>query len=579
MKTRTLASAVRQGAVLGLVGLISLAGPPRLGAADFVRGDANGDGRVSIADAQTMFNYLYLGHTSPSPEPCPAAWNVDGDSAFHPVSDLQWLLSFTALGGPFPLPPFPTAGPPDPSSGETCDSYGGGSPLPDPDAELKVVDTVVEGPDGTAFIKVVYSSSFELGGLSGTIKYDTRGLFGKCNLTPQDWAVDMEKAFAKVIGRFRDRGIDFTLIAGPWTEDQGPTLESGIRLLPGKDVPLLTAPLCVVPGTPPGDYPLTLAVGELADLESGRAIVPRLVSGVLHVKSEVSSCNSPRCPTPPPAPPDPDPGLKAEFKLRDASASPGDTFSVPLVIRGNAEVGGFSYSLDFGEEVLEAVKTTEIFKRPDGEEWFTRLFYSSNSNDHPGNAGIDEGFLAGAGIFGSDWDCLSASTCVLPRDQDVEVLSFEFKVKPGASPGTTEIRFLDGAQPPTTLPIINVAVVSRRTVFPDGSPSNIDVAPSQVNARVNIISDVTLFVRGDTNGDAAVDITDAQATLGYFFLGGAPPACYDAADANDDGDLDITDPVFTLGYLFLGGSALPAPFPGAGKDSTEDPLRCLSILR
>jgi hypothetical protein len=65
----------------------------------------------------------------------------------------------------------------------------------------------------------------------------------------------------------------------------------------------------------------------------------------------------------------------------------------------------------------------------------------------------------------------------------------------------------------------------------------------------------------------------AIATLGHLFLGGAAPACADAADAGDSGELDITDAVYGLGFQFLGGPAPPSPGPAAcGEDPTDDDL-------
>jgi hypothetical protein len=81
------------------------------------------------------------------------------------------------------------------------------------------------------------------------------------------------------------------------------------------------------------------------------------------------------------------------------------------------------------------------------------------------------------------------------------------------------------------------------------------------------------FVRGDSNGDGEVDISDAVATLLHLFRG-RPQACADAADANDDGALDVTDAVFTLDYLFRGGTAPAFPGPEAGLDDTADTLAC-----
>src|SRR5262245_37361232 len=65
------------------------------------------------------------------------------------------------------------------------------------------------------------------------------------------------------------------------------------------------------------------------------------------------------------------------------------------------------------------------------------------------------------------------------------------------------------------------------------------------------------FLRGNSNGDASIDISDALFSLGFLFLGSDSPPCADAADANDDGTIDISDASFTLGYLFLGSAAPP----------------------
>ncbi len=83
------------------------------------------------------------------------------------------------------------------------------------------------------------------------------------------------------------------------------------------------------------------------------------------------------------------------------------------------------------------------------------------------------------------------------------------------------------------------------------------------------------FVRGDTNVDGAVDISDAVASLQFLFSGGII-SCEDATDANDDGALDIADPVAVLGRLFIGAAPLPLPGDNSfGPDPTVDSLMCL----
>ncbi len=84
------------------------------------------------------------------------------------------------------------------------------------------------------------------------------------------------------------------------------------------------------------------------------------------------------------------------------------------------------------------------------------------------------------------------------------------------------------------------------------------------------------FLRGDSNLDGQIDISDALFTLASLFLGGDAPGCEDAADTNDSGVIDLSDAVFGLVYLFLGGRPPPAPGPALpGFDPTDDLLDCL----
>jgi YVTN family beta-propeller protein len=82
------------------------------------------------------------------------------------------------------------------------------------------------------------------------------------------------------------------------------------------------------------------------------------------------------------------------------------------------------------------------------------------------------------------------------------------------------------------------------------------------------------FLRGDSNEDGIVNISDPIHTLAFLFLGGPGPACMKAADSNDDGILNISDPIFTLAALFTGGATIPPPFPQPGEDPTPDDLPC-----
>ena len=83
------------------------------------------------------------------------------------------------------------------------------------------------------------------------------------------------------------------------------------------------------------------------------------------------------------------------------------------------------------------------------------------------------------------------------------------------------------------------------------------------------------FIRGDSNSDGTVDLSDAVRTLVVLFLGDGLFVCEDAADADDNGALEVTDAVRTLAYLFLAEAQIPPPGPTTcGEDPTEDGLDC-----
>jgi hypothetical protein len=83
-----------------------------------------------------------------------------------------------------------------------------------------------------------------------------------------------------------------------------------------------------------------------------------------------------------------------------------------------------------------------------------------------------------------------------------------------------------------------------------------------------------VFLRGDTDSNGSVNISDPIATLNHLFGSGAAPDCRDVLDTNDDGTVNITDPIYVLQFLFQGGDPIAAPYPEAGPDPTEDSLSC-----
>lgn len=93
--------------VLGLIGLGLLAVLPLRGEEEFIRGDVDTGGSVSLDDAFWIIAYLFRGHVESLP--CDDAADVD-DSGEVELTDAIYLLNYLFRGGPSPAPPYPLCG-------------------------------------------------------------------------------------------------------------------------------------------------------------------------------------------------------------------------------------------------------------------------------------------------------------------------------------------------------------------------------------------------------------------------------------------------------------------------------------
>jgi hypothetical protein len=89
-----------------LIGLRLLAGEGGGEQAAFVRGNANGDRRVDIADAVWIINEIF--RRGPA-SPCPDAADANDDGV-EDVSDALFVIRYQFVGGPRPSAPFPSCG-------------------------------------------------------------------------------------------------------------------------------------------------------------------------------------------------------------------------------------------------------------------------------------------------------------------------------------------------------------------------------------------------------------------------------------------------------------------------------------
>ena len=533
MRVRHLSSAhLLAGAVV-----LAFALPARSMAVDFIRGDTNSDGVVTISDGYYLLAFIFRGKAPPE---CFTSGDADDDGNLG-LKDVIEITSYV-LGGPPPAAPFPVAGP-DPTDHPDmpCATYGGGSPLEDPAAKLKIMDAVAAGgSDGTVQIRVEVSSSTPIAGYSGS--FDA-GVFKDVSHDFKDLTGTWENGFHRVL--LSNELVRFGFL-GSFTQDR--------RIEAAQNTPVLEITACLEQGTPAGEYPLTLEEGELVDAGSGRAIHPALQSGTLSVTASVGAAGDCSDVFPPP--------VNVVYQMKSVSADHDGIVSVPFSIQADAGVQAYAFSVDFDEEVLQATSVEEVWQKPDASEYGFHSYVINNDNANPGSAGVDEGYLEGAALFSF------TEPVVMPPGVPNEALTFHFTVAPENTAPLTEVRFLDGAKIDGH-PVSNLINANGRAYIPALATSFVFI-----NSVVQVLPDGSLFIRGDSNGDKTVNITDAQWTLSYLFRGGEPPACFDATDANDDGRVDVSDPIATLQSLFLGGKALPPPNGTPAEDPTPDSLGC-----
>jgi hypothetical protein len=396
-----------------------------------------------------------------------------------------------------------------------------------------------------------------IAGLWVTVRYDPAAL----------GMVSLENARETVFTEVRDQSlfvqpgmVGFTAL---YSSPAEPREEYLIR--PGTSAVVANLKCCVLASAVPATYPLVFVDGlrdsggdpfarTRAKTRFGDEYSARMEGGSVTVAGE--SVLEQSCPADEHRPPFPE-SPTGEFRLGKASGRPGGEVEVPFTLRADSESVAFHLSIDFDEEVLTATSFEKVFLLPNGttDYDFVNIRFN-NENEVPGSSG--EGAVFGSIIFS-----LGLEPVFLPRNTDHEVLRFRFKIKEKAKPGLSELTFMDDN-------FLSVYTA------PSYLAVEVNVMPSFliINGRIDIIGDVTVFVRGDSNGDGLLDISDPQTTLGYLFLGSGGPRCLDACDVNDDGAVDITDAIAALEFLFLGGFPIPPPFDGPGLDRTEDSLEC-----
>ncbi|MCZ6792961.1 MAG: hypothetical protein O7J95_05035 [Planctomycetota bacterium] len=537
-------------------------------ATDFLRGDVNQDGAVTQADAAYLGAWLFRQDLRPEDPGCWDAADADGDLAAD-ISDVIRIVRTVLFDETLP-PPFPEPGP-GPEAGLGCETYDGSrSPLEAPDTRVVVRDIVIEGGGtGHGFLRVGLATSRSIAGYSGTILDASDVLVRDVDSRDDRERVTEFTGIPGTVGHVtvtsRGQSLHFAVLT---------SFLGSVAMPPTGDTDVLEFPVCVRPGTPAGEYPLTLETAELVDFDTTRPIAPELVSATIVVLEDVSEAECV-----------PTPRTDVEFRLADGSAGRGETADLPLSVSANRGSQGIQFSLDFDETVLEVLSVESLVQRPDGGEFEVAMYDVYNEDRIPGSDEIEEGSVGGWFLISSPFLFVEPDV-LLPVDEEFEFLNVRVRVKESARVGTTEIRFVDGT------PIIprpnphgctvltrgghcHRVEVYRNRLYSGQARVTPETANSFlfVNGFLEVVADVGFF-RGDSNDDGDVDVSDAIFTLGYLFLGDNEPRCADASDTNDDGILDISDAVAVLQFLFLGSTLPPPSLEGCDADPTADSLPC-----
>ena len=176
---------------------------------------------------------------------------------------------------------------------------------------------------------------------------------------------------------------------------------------------------------------------------------------------------------------------------------------------------------------------------------------------------VDNDPVDGYAVLGVIFEWIPpVDTGVLAASEELELATLVYHVNESVETGSVlDLRLENGAGDPPVFNTYSVAspigVVSELAYLDNGPITTFSPFP---------------FLRGDTNGNGVLGMSDAQLTLTYLFANAEPPYCLDTADINDDGILQLLDALLLLDYLFTNGAPPAPPFPAYGLDETPDVL-------
>ncbi|MBN1422439.1 MAG: hypothetical protein JXP34_26925 [Planctomycetes bacterium] len=609
--------------VLGFVeiGAVVLAMSGARADSTFLRGDANGDGVRSLADAAFSLRYLFRGNVAPE---CLDAADTNDDGNID-LGDCIDILNGIFLGGP--LPPLPSEVPgPDPTPDDlTC--LNGQPSAPGHDSDQRIAIGSASGAPGDVVdVPVLLTNTADAEGIQVTLTYDAQALVKgdasfaplKAGNKPDFAAAEEQESGILRVGIL----VDFFMV-------------SATQIHPATDTEVVMLRFRIEEGAAHGLYPLAVVRDEISSeiSEMGNSIVPLLLDGSVAVATvSVAPPSAAGCTRR-------DGGADITWTngdtysevriLRDGeglAALPGNSTSYRDAVVDDFQHGYLIYGIEGGVASVAASCTvpgplpgtsgvpapadlTCGTNLPEIEvvlTWTNGAAYDAVRiwrdgelvAELPGTAegwtdavgvggrltylvaGVVGGELSGragceAGVWNEPPDGLRCSVAdgpsaelewANPQSYD-EIRIYRDGVLIDTLPGNATAYTDPGPLP------VGVTKYSVEGVWGDLNPES-----SSCNVEVPDEGPGAAFLRGDANTDGMVTIADACFTLTYLFANGETPDCIDAIDVDDNGMLTIADAVFSLNYLYAGGSPPPAPFGAPGLDPTPDGASCAAGL-
>ena len=252
------------------------------------------------------------------------------------------------------------------------------------------------------------------------------------------------------------------------------------------------------------------------------------------------------------------------IRLGEVSASPGAEVLVPVYLTSSVPVEAVQLVLRHDPAVLEILPDSLSFGGTIYEELGSAappfgVPEVAVLTVHP-EAGVATAVIAGRLIYADRQ---------VPPGVDTLIAWVRVRVSSRAVPGTTLTLDLTNGEDDRGVGPYKL----RNEITFEGNARLVTTLPILEGAVFQIVMD-QIFMRGDSNSDSELDLSDPVSTLGYLFGGQAEPTCLDAADADDSGELEVTDAIYVLNFLFLGGPSPPSPSEECAFDPTTDGLSC-----